>query len=632
MPQDPQRPAARDVLRLVLWFGILSGLAELAMLGVIKFGTLALPPRGWIGSYVQWRHGFLWLSPHILWLAPVGSVLLMLLVAPLVALTARFAPRWGSLARLAGSFAFIGFANLLVTYKRLYPAAALLLAAGLAAVVVRLARRNERRFLALVRRTLPGAIGAVVLTAAVMHILPSVRERLRLARLPLAPPSPNILLLLLDTVRAPNMGLYGYHRPTTPNIDALASRGAVFDFALAPAPWTLPSHVTLFTGHLPYEYSANWLTPYEGEYPTLAERLRGLGYVTAGFVANVVYCGYESGIQRGFLHYEDYTLDLSELLLASGIGRSIANDRLVRRVVGFHDVINRKDAREVTEEFLRWFERRPAGRPFFAFLNYFDAHEPYMPPPPYAARFGDPTVRRNERNHHELRFSARLDRKQMSPAEIQGEVDAYDGAIAFIDAQIGRLLSELEADGVLDRTIVIIASDHGEQFGEHGLHVHGNSLYLPSLHVPLVIVYPVSVPEGVRVANPVGLRDVPETIMELIGQRPGAFPGMSLARYWRGEPLSGNEEAVFSELTDIRGTPKLKSVVFDRYHYLWGEQGAEELYDRVGDPAERENLMQRRYLDVIMSMRRRMAPHIRQDRVLWERLPERAPPVRDTSP
>jgi arylsulfatase A-like enzyme len=204
---------------------------------------------------------------------------------------------------------------------------------------------------------------------------------------------------------------------------------------------------------------------------------------------------------------------------------------------------------------------------------------------------------------------------------VRAELDAYDGAIAYIDHQLGRVFRELDARGLTDSTIVIVTSDHGEQFGEHGLHVHGNSVYLPSLHVPLAVVYPPRIPAGVRVSQPAGLRDLPATVMSLT-RGPAAFPGESLERLWTGENTP--PEPVFSELTDIRGAPKLKSLVFDQYHYLWGEDGGEELYDLVDDPAELRSLVQRQHLDLVTELRRLMAPHVRNDRVLWERLPERA--------
>ena len=122
--------------------------------------------------------------------------------------------------------------------------------------------------------------------------------------------SPNILFIVLDTVRADRLSLYGYERPTTPNLKRLSQRGVRFDNARATAPWTLASHASMFTGHWPHEVGAgSWMTPLRGNLPTLAEYVGAHGYATAGFIANVVYCSQESGLARGFTHYEDYEME-----------------------------------------------------------------------------------------------------------------------------------------------------------------------------------------------------------------------------------------------------------------------------------------------------------------------------------
>ena len=135
-----------------------------------------------------------------------------------------------------------------------------------------------------------------------------LKER-REARRPLPPAdSPNVLLIVLDTVRADHLSLYGYHRATTPMLERLAKRGIRFDEVRATAPWTLPSHASMFTGRWPHELGVEWMTPLRGKFPTLAEYLGSHGYATAGFAANTLFCSYDTGIDRGFTHYEDYEL------------------------------------------------------------------------------------------------------------------------------------------------------------------------------------------------------------------------------------------------------------------------------------------------------------------------------------
>ena len=188
-----------------------------------------------------------------------------------------------------------------------------------------------------------------------------------------APDSPNVLLIVMDTVRAQNLSLYGYARQTTPRLEQFAKTGARFDRAIATAPWTLPSHASMFTGRVAREMSADFRAPLDDMYPTLAETLGAQGYLTAGFVANTYYCNAENGLSRGFDHYEDYQLSLSEFAISASLSRAILNRDAVRRLINYHDVIGRKTAPDINRAFLSWLERQ-SERPFFAFLNYLEAH------------------------------------------------------------------------------------------------------------------------------------------------------------------------------------------------------------------------------------------------------------------
>ncbi len=618
--------AALDLLQLVLWFGIVSGLVEVMALGVIKFGSLASAPAGWASPDDRIRHGYLWLSPHVIWMAPAMLSGFLAVPVILLGLVGRYRGMLLSIRTAVGALTFVCVASSLYVYPRLYDWAVVLLAAGLAMQAARIAAAHPVGFKSFVRRTAKWMAAAVLGVALVMNLGAGLRERMRVGGLPGAlSGAPNVLLLILDTVRASNLSLYGYPKPTTPNLEQLAESGVAFDRAIATSPWTLPSHVSMFTGRLPYEFKTNFLIPYAGEHITLAEHLRSRGYMTAGFSGNLVYCAYEAGITRGFLHYEDYRVVGSELLVSTALGRRIARSQVLHNMLRRFDVFGEKDAATVTGDFLRWVGRRPQGRPFFAFLNYMDPHEPYLPPQRFAERFGTGTARRNNLNTYFLRWAARPGRQQMTDDEVRAEVAAYDGTIAFVDEQIGILLAELGAAGILDSTLVIVASDHGEQFGEHGLHVHGNSLFLPTLHVPLIVTYGDRTPAGTRVALPVSIRDIPATVMSLIGLSDDSpFPGESLERHWSasGDLIDTLTEPVFSELTDIRGAPTMKSLVVGRYHYIWGENRVEVLFDLESDPAESINLVSGENRQLVLQMRRLMAPHIRNDAALWERMPQ----------
>lgn len=176
---------------------------------------------------------------------------------------------------------------------------------------------------------------------------------------------------------------------------------------------------------------------------------------------------------------------------------------------------------------------------------------------------------------------------QLSPAEIKDELNAYDGAIAYLDYHIDQLFQELQRRNELENTLVIITSDHGEEFGEHGFLGHGNTLYTTALHVPLLIIFPHQVPGDNRVLEPVSLRDIPATVLELLNlESKSTFPGASLSRYWtapKGDQAQGNDMLLSEEW-------EMKSLISNNLHYVRNETGAEELYDYEQDPFELQNL------------------------------------------
>jgi arylsulfatase A-like enzyme len=630
-PMNGHGASAKDFttgtsLALVVSIGAVFGLLEVVVLGVLKYASLAQPQgRLAVGWDATWRNGFLWLSPHIIWMAPAALTAILALVASIGMLAGRLLAK-DSFRAVTGMVFFVAYVNLFLVYPRLYDAAVVVLAAGLAIQTVRIAVRHQGTLLKNVRRGAPWLGGVVISCAVVLLVAQVLGESRTIARLP-APLSraPNILLIILDTVRAQNLSVYGYERPTTPNLEALAKRGVVFERAMATSPWTLPSHISAFTGRWPYETTGSWLTPYEGEHLTLAEHLQSNGYLTAGFVANVVYCGYESGIDRGFAHYEDYRVNASELLLSAAITRRYANSRPVRRMVGYHDVINRKRAGDVTAEFLDW-SGTDLDRPFFAFLNYLDAHEPYMPPEPFASRFGDPAVRRNDQNRHDLRLTVRLGREEMSQREQDAEIDAYDGSIAYIDEQLGILFDTLAARGLLDETVVVVTADHGEMFGEHGFFTHGNNLYVPTVHVPLIVAFGDRLPGGTRITTPVSIRDLPTTLTAIAELPLNPFAGGRLDSLWTGD-ADTETPPVLSEWTTIAGNLSTKSLLVGRYHYIWGENVQEAVFDLAADPGEHTDLSaSARESGLLTQLRRAMAPHVRNDVELWNRLPQRTAP------
>ena len=531
-----------------------------------------------------------WYYPEVLWMGPVAMALVCALLAMFLALAARKARSGVAAGKATFLFVLPGIYGVMQSRGiALHPAAEVLIALGLAALAARAARRWQAGVGRIIRRSaLPVAALVIALLVYGIANLPRVVERRALAGLPQAnPDAPNILLIILDTVRAPNIGLYGYERATSPGLDRWSASGIVFERAIATAPWTLPSHASLFTGRYNHEVGTSFTQPMDATHPTLAERLAAHGYATAGFVANLSYTSRASGLHRGFARYEDFPVTPAMFTRSAWLPAKLSG--AFTRMTGLWAWDVPKRAGYVSDEFEEWLEDRP-DRPFFVFLNYFDAHDPYDPPPPYRERFGPaPSGDLSEERQYTL-------------DEARPWVNAYDGAISYIDDQLARVFDALDAHGLTDSTIVVVTSDHGEMFGENGQVQHTSGLYMPVLHVPLIVSFPGTVPPGVRVAQPVTLRDLPATILELAGLGSDRLlPGTSLAALWRPEADGRSPSPILAEL-DFQGgvaawTPisegHMKSLVDGRLHYIHYGNGDEELFDAVADPSASRDVADR---------------------------------------
>jgi arylsulfatase A-like enzyme len=566
------------LLVIAVWFGLLTGLAEASLL------TIA---RHFLNRYISY------VGRDFVWMAPLAELFFFAFAAVILLLPAFL---WSRLIipRVAiFIFAFLAFINILLIYQRLHLFAALVLAVGLATQTARFLAAHINRFYGLVRRTTVWIAVLVVGLGVGSSGWQWMAERRSLAALPEAQPdAPNVLLIVLDTVRAQNLSLYGYERATTPQLEKLADKGVVFERAISTAPWTLPSHASMFTGRNQHELTVGFAAKLDATYPTLAEELSAHGYLTAGFVANTWYCGKASGLSRGFTHYEDLVASPGQVIVSSTLGRAANGNFSLRRAINYSEVLGRKKAPEINASFLTWLSQKDPQRPFFAFLNYFDAHEPYLPPGPFGVKFGPNVPRGNPRHDHYWNWQ---------PSEIQAELDAYDGAIAYLDHQLGVLFDQLAKRRFLENTLVIITADHGEEFGEHGIMDHGYSLYLPLLHVPLLVSFPGRMPAGIRVNEPVSLRDLPATVMDFINlKNEGRFPGATLGRYLDGENARPSlvSDPLLSELEFTPDLPEsypisrgeMKSLITTRHHYIKNGDNSEELYDYLNDSLEQRNL------------------------------------------
>ena len=301
---------------------------------------------------------------------------------------------------------------------------------------------------------------------------------------------PNVILTSLDTVRADHLSVYGYERSTTPNLNRMAREGVAFNLAFAQAPWTVSSHMSIFTSLYPSVHSVDHLKPQSGTVKTLPEHLKQAGYQTAGFVASVLR-GY--GFRRGFDHY-------------------FAPSRT-------------RSATIMVDHALKYLARDPANpviceQPFFLFLHLFDAHYPSEPPWPFDTAFVSsvrPDIRQISGSHPLSQD------KNLSPEELFEVVALYDGEIAYTDYVLGRLFQHLEELGLYDSSLIIVIGDHGEGFLEHGLMNHGNSVYEELVRVPLIMRFPGGRFAGRRVNTPVQLIDITPTILEQVGGKTAAI-------------------------------------------------------------------------------------------------------------
>ena len=558
--EDESKPVAEvgrspllEIFLMVAWFGLAVGLLESALLVARR------------SFHPVFRLGKDLLNRHYLWLVPVADLMIFAVCGSVLCLIFFLSPR--AARRLAlYSLCGLAFLVLLKAVPGLYMISAAALAGGLASLTAPSIEARSRRFQWLVRRSLPWLVSAVAALALFSFGRDIVAEHRALSHFP-APPAnaPNVVLIVMDTVRADALSLYGYGRETSPNLERLARRGVRFDQARSTAPWTLPSHASMFTGMWPYQLSAGKERELDATYPTLAEVFRENGYLTAGFVANSLYCHLDYGLGRGFTHYEDVPLSVFEPLRCTRFGKAIlgkivdparfrlgrilGDDPFIGPILGdLRDTLlsdRRKDAAQINNDAMAWISKQE-GRPFFIFVNYYDAHAPYLPPRDAQAKVSSRPLSFSD-SLAVLKFGG--DAARRAPWTVDLARDYYDDCIAYVDDQVGRLYAELKNRGLLDNTIIIITSDHGEHFGEHGGTLgHTQSLYDQEIRVPLIVLDPRRAPSTQVVSTPVSLRNLPATALDLAGLScEPPFPGKSLARFWRPTTDSALEDPVLFE-------------------------------------------------------------------------------------
>ena len=331
----------------------------------------------------------------------------------------------------------------------------------------------------------------------------------------------NLLLISLDSCRADHLKCYGYDRDTSPHLDRLAREGVLFENASAAGSWTAPSHTSMFTALYPSVHGVLRLGPQDqlGEgSPTLAECLAQSGYVTAAFVTGPVLDHY-FGFNRGFQLYDDFT-----------VNQALENDDALNRLMRGDNLLDQAVTNPViTDAAAQWLEKH-SRESFFLFLHYWDCHYDYIPPAPYDRKF-DPDYRGKEDGRDMIKREPALEKDLDIPAADLAHMAAlYDGEIAFTDQHVGRIVQVLQDLRLAGKTLVIVLSDHGEAFLEHGKLLHAGSLYEEVLHVPLIMRLPGVIPAGKRVAGNVSHVDLMPTALGLLqAECPSQIQGIDLS-------------------------------------------------------------------------------------------------------
>jgi arylsulfatase A-like enzyme len=375
----------------------------------------------------------------------------------------------------------------------------------------------------------------------------------------------NVLLVTIDTLRADHLGLYGYARATSPRLDAFARRAVTFEQAYTYWPKTRGSFVALMSGRRDSQTGYGKTHPVLLDFnPTLAEVLKEAGYRTTAVVDNANVAA-QHGYARGFQRYRE---TWQEKDLPTEMDRT----------------------RAITGEGVAFLEQAPREQPFFLWLHYVNPHAPYTPPPPYDTAFVDAAARQGPRLRAVDGFVGGVRKEWAVPGQdrLGYYVAQYDGEIAAVDQEVGRILDALDGSGAATRTVVVVTSDHGESLGEHDYYFdHGQDVFDPSLRIPLLIAVPGQA-GGTRSAALASTLDLVPTVLDAVKvSYPPDLAGTSLLPALRGQPLAGRDRLFARNDRNL-------SASFDHRHKVVATPTDSDLryqlYDRASDPGERRDV------------------------------------------
>jgi arylsulfatase A-like enzyme len=437
---------------------------------------------------------------------------------------------------------------------------------------------------------------AVVALNAVAQQLPL---RQQVAQGPADKTRPNVVLIVMDTVRADHLSVYGYERDTTPTLKQFGGGAVVYRNGVSAGDMTLSTHASLFTGLYAVRHGAHrdrggvMGSPLRQSHSTLAEMLAQHGYETAAVVANAAYLSSAFGLSQGFAHY-DQRLPVFPLARVQQLYsvRSLVRKALMRfaQPADYDRVVRR--AGEINETVFSQLGRLQAtGRPFFLFVNYMDAHALYLPPPPFDRKFGAPDARFTREDYYRLAERVRRGAK-LSDQRRDQLISQYDGGIAYLDSELARLFDRLKSMGLYENTLIAVTSDHGEAFGEHNVMEHGVSTHSDQVHVPWIVRYPGGAASQVKQSEDASSVDLLPTVLDVAGyDTPAHVEGVSLRK------AAATPRPVFAESypkwqwTDVARFRRVeRAVIVGKWKLITSTAGQCELYDVPADPLETKNL------------------------------------------
>ena len=436
---------------------------------------------------------------------------------------------------------------------------------------------------------------------------------------------PNVLLIILDTVRADHLSCYGYSRSTSPNMDRIAKEGVLYKNAYSASCWTLESLASMFTGLLPNRHDAHWASQRIDDSAVLAAELfKAEAFKTLCLSNNDCFLNEDTGLDRGFDYFHNVkylfypTKDISPFKRTMNdlyqkifytrhkFDLNMSGNSILRKIYKEH-VLGRfhLGAAETNYRFKKLLGNYANRRdPFFGTLLYIDAHLPYRPPKKYMdLYFEDRDYQDKLKNINYDAQKYLAGKAKMTEEDFAVLRNLYDAEITYVDSKIGEVYDLLKSAGILDNTILIITSDHGENIGEHSLMDHRYCLYDTVLRVPLIIRYPEAFKPGHSVDTIVQSTDIVPTLMDIIGKdhslpyeldgrsligRDGGDENIAYAEYLFPQPVNKNDE-------DYQALKKylvsIKAIRDEKFKYIMYSDGKELLFNIHDDPDEEKNII-----------------------------------------